>query len=110
MLSSYVCSSRTRLGESSLVIFRLGLKCRPIVLLAFTNHALDHILRSIHENGVTENMLRLGSRSKDEVVAQYSLESVERIGNVKTSLHAETAKYHNIMLDLKKVRHSTHLC
>jgi superfamily I DNA and/or RNA helicase len=50
----------------------------PVLLLAFTNHALDHILRSIHDGEVTRDIVRLGSRSKDEVISEYSLESVSR--------------------------------
>lgn len=51
---------------------------RHVLLLAFTNHALDHILRAIHDSGMTRRLARLGSRSKDEVIAGYSLDRLER--------------------------------
>ncbi|CAK9783070.1 unnamed protein product [Cutaneotrichosporon oleaginosum] len=44
-------------------------KAGPVLLLAFTNHALDHIIRAIHDADVTKDIVRLGSRSKDEVVS-----------------------------------------
>ncbi|RXK38429.1 hypothetical protein M231_04338 [Tremella mesenterica] len=72
----------------------------PVVLLAFTNHALDHILRAAHDSGVTKDMLRLGSRSKDEVVSQYSLETLEHTQR-KTSLHTEKSKFTGQMKDLE---------
>lgn len=54
-------------------------KAGPVLLLAFTNHALDHILRAIHDAGVTTNIVRLGSRSKDEVVSEYNLDNISRV-------------------------------
>jgi hypothetical protein len=79
---------------------------RPIVLLAFTNHALDHILRAVHDTGVTKDIVRLGSRSKDDVVSEYSLEAIEMVRNKKTSLHGEVGKHIHAMKDLEAV--STH--
>ena len=54
-------------------------------------------------------MLRLGSRSKDEVVSQYSLESLEKAQYKKTSLHTESATYHHKMKDLEAVSHHRRL-
>jgi len=51
---------------------------RPILLIAFTNHALDHLLRSVLDAGLTKKIVRLGSRSADEKIAQFSLEAMER--------------------------------
>ena len=53
-------------------------KIKPIVLIAFTNHALDHMLNSILDAGITERIVRLGSRSTDERIAGYSLMNLER--------------------------------
>ena len=47
-------------------------------------------------------MLRLGSRSKDEVVSQYSLETVEKVQK-KTSLHAESSTHYREMKHLEQV-------
>ncbi|KAG8746574.1 hypothetical protein FRC10_004426 [Ceratobasidium sp. 414] len=49
----------------------------PIVLMAFTNHALDHMLLSVLDN-VTTNIARLGSRSSDERISQFSLDKLTR--------------------------------
>ncbi|BEJ11584.1 hypothetical protein CspHIS471_0200440 [Cutaneotrichosporon sp. HIS471] len=54
-------------------------KTGPVLLLAFTNHALDHILRAIHDAGVTKDIIRLGSRSKDEIVSEYNLQNISRV-------------------------------
>lgn len=76
---------------------------RPVILLAFTNHALDHILRAVHDSEVTKDLLRLGSRSKDEVVSLYSLEALEKVQK-KTSLHAEKGQHVGTMKHLEQVR------
>ncbi|KIO17982.1 hypothetical protein M407DRAFT_32349 [Tulasnella calospora MUT 4182] len=51
---------------------------RPILLIAFTNHALDNIISHVLDKGLTNKIIRLGSRSNDETVAQYTLETVMR--------------------------------
>lgn len=55
-----------------------------ILLIAFTNHALDHLLNSILNAGITNKIVRLGSRSADERISQYSLESLERLDSANT--------------------------
>ncbi|KAI0294246.1 hypothetical protein B0F90DRAFT_1758208 [Multifurca ochricompacta] len=54
-------------------------KIRPIVLIAFTNHALDHMLTSILDANITTKVVRLGSRATDERIAEYSLYKLERL-------------------------------
>ncbi|CAE6483759.1 unnamed protein product, partial [Rhizoctonia solani] len=51
----------------------------PILLVAFTNHALDHMLTGILDAEITNNMIRLGSRSTDERLSPYLLNAVGRI-------------------------------
>jgi hypothetical protein len=53
-------------------------KIKPIVLIAFTNYALDHMLSSILDAGITENVVRLGFQSSDERIAKYSLMNLEK--------------------------------
>ena len=53
-------------------------KIKPIVLIAFTNHALDHMLGSVLDAKITEKIVRLGSRSSDERIAEYSLINLEK--------------------------------
>lgn len=47
-------------------------------MIAFTNHALDHLLGNVLDAGITNKIARLGSRSADERIAAYSLEAMER--------------------------------
>ena len=51
----------------------------PILLIAFTNHALDHMLLSILDADITKRIVRLGRRANDERVAQYSMETLEMV-------------------------------
>lgn len=53
-------------------------KIGPILLIAFTNHALDNILAQLLEKNITKKVVRLGSRSSNETVAQYSLDEIMR--------------------------------
>lgn len=45
--------------------------------MAFTNHALDAILTSVL--GITNKIVRLGSRSLDPKMSQYSMETIEMV-------------------------------
>ncbi|KAG9020488.1 hypothetical protein FS842_007285, partial [Serendipita sp. 407] len=49
-----------------------------ILLIAFTNHALDHLLQSVLKMGITSKIARLGSYSNDEDLKQFSLEELEK--------------------------------
>ena len=49
------------------------------MLIAFTNHALDHMLTSILDAQITSNVVRLGSRTTDERITQFSLHRLERL-------------------------------
>jgi hypothetical protein len=51
----------------------------PILLIAFTNHALDHMLSSILDANITKRIVRLGRRANDERIAEYSMETLERV-------------------------------
>ncbi|KAL5632189.1 hypothetical protein ACGC1H_000258 [Rhizoctonia solani] len=53
-------------------------KIAPVLLVAFTNHALDHMLTGILDAKITDNIIRLGSSSIDERLAPYTLEKVEK--------------------------------
>ncbi|KXN84450.1 NFX1-type zinc finger-containing protein 1, partial [Leucoagaricus sp. SymC.cos] len=43
------------------------------LLIAFTNHALDHMVTSVLDANITKNIVRLGTRSSDERVSEYTL-------------------------------------
>ncbi|KAG2106489.1 hypothetical protein BD769DRAFT_1654653 [Suillus cothurnatus] len=51
----------------------------PILMIAFTNHALDHMLGSVLDAEITKKVIRLGSRSADERISQYSIETLEMV-------------------------------
>ena len=53
-------------------------KIKPIVLIASTYHALDHMLNFVLDAKITKKFVRLGSGSADERIAEYSLENLER--------------------------------
>ncbi|KEP48218.1 NFX1-type zinc finger protein [Rhizoctonia solani 123E] len=54
-------------------------KIIPILLVAFTNHALDHMLTGILDAEISTKLVRLGSSfAMDERLTQYSLETIER--------------------------------
>jgi hypothetical protein len=59
----------------TLVVNEVG----PILLIACTNHALDHLLASVLDKGITSKLVRLGSRSKDERISKFSIESLEQL-------------------------------
>src|SRR5690348_12469623 len=49
--------------------------CRPILLVCFTNHALDQFLEGIAEFMPT-GLLRIGGRCKNKAIAKYTLAQV----------------------------------
>lgn len=78
---------------------------RPIVMIAFTNHALDHMLSSVLDTGMTKKMVRLGSRSADERIAKFSIEKMETVQG--RSRLDRTFNYHrelkNVEEEVKKL-------
>ncbi|RDX40863.1 hypothetical protein OH76DRAFT_1412593 [Lentinus brumalis] len=59
-------------------------KIRPIVLIAFTNHALDNMLTSVLDADITKKVVRLGTRSSDERISQYTLDKLEKLAAAST--------------------------
>ncbi|KAL0951932.1 hypothetical protein HGRIS_008585 [Hohenbuehelia grisea] len=55
----------------------LANKIKPILMIALTNHALDHMLCSVLDANITHKVVRLGSRSADERISQFSIENME---------------------------------
>ncbi|CAE7233886.1 unnamed protein product [Rhizoctonia solani] len=52
----------------------------PILLVAFTNHALDHMLKGVLDAKITNNIIRLGSKhAADERMMDFSLENAEKM-------------------------------
>ncbi|KAI0047489.1 hypothetical protein FA95DRAFT_1582635 [Auriscalpium vulgare] len=77
----------------------------PIVLVSHTNHALDRMLESVLDEGITTKLVRLGNPNKfsTERMRSYSLENRERQGrgdNLHSILHRETNSVEKIQKDL----------
>ncbi|KZV95021.1 P-loop containing nucleoside triphosphate hydrolase protein [Exidia glandulosa HHB12029] len=53
---------------------------RPILLIAFTNHALDHLLEAVLDAKITTNVVRLGSKERaTERLKQFSMDTLELV-------------------------------
>jgi hypothetical protein len=59
---------------------RLG----PIICVTYTNHALDQLLESLLQKGVTKQIVRMGGQSKSEILKPYNLHGLSRdVGKTK---------------------------
>lgn len=56
-------------------------RVKPILMISFTNHALDHMLGSVLDAKITRSVVRLGARCTDERVAPYSIEELNKVSN-----------------------------
>lgn len=72
----------------------------PILMIAFTNHALDHMLRSVLDAQITNKIVRLGSRSADERIAEFSIEHVEMVAG-KSRLNHAFYEYRRALRDVE---------
>lgn len=75
----------------------------PIICVCYTNHALDQLLEHLHDHGV-DQIVRVGSRSKSEVLQQLSLRKItsamERTKTEKSSLWALTKRMEELLLEV----------
>ncbi|KDR70088.1 hypothetical protein GALMADRAFT_255486 [Galerina marginata CBS 339.88] len=71
----------------------------PILMIAFTNHALDHMLCSVLDAQITNKVVRLGRRASDERIAKYSIETLEMAQN-----QSRLDRAFNFRRDLKDVQ------
>ncbi|KAK1147007.1 hypothetical protein N8T08_002335 [Aspergillus melleus] len=62
------------LANKAKVKGRLG----PIVCVCYTNHALDQLLEDLLDNGITSQIIRIGSQSKSERLQPLNLRNVVR--------------------------------
>ncbi|OOF93584.1 hypothetical protein ASPCADRAFT_517135 [Aspergillus carbonarius ITEM 5010] len=58
----------------------------PIICVCYTNHALDQILEDLLVKRITTQVIRIGSRSRSEIVNQYSL---RKSAFAKLKLHSK---------------------
>ncbi|GJJ08042.1 hypothetical protein Clacol_002249 [Clathrus columnatus] len=85
---------------------------RPIILIAYTNHALDHMLTSVLDEKITKRIVRLGSRSSDERILEYSLDKIERIahsGELGRSLNKQYSTMKRTEEEIARVMQSIQL-
>ncbi|KAH8981146.1 hypothetical protein EDB92DRAFT_2055683 [Lactarius akahatsu] len=81
-------------------------KIRPIVLIAFTNHALDHMVTSVLDAKITTNIVRLGSRTTDERIEQYSLHKLEKLlgrGDLDRPIRREYAAMKQVEEEMTRI-------
>ena len=74
-------------------------KVKPILMIAFTNHALDHLLEAVLDANITKNIVRLGSRASERL-SQYSLETLELASNDRGSPLDKEKRNENYQLKL----------
>lgn len=65
-------------------------------MIAFTNHALDHMLSSVLDANITRKIVRLGSRSADERISQFSMENIEKVAGQSRLDRAFAGNYRNL--------------
>ncbi|KAI0369710.1 P-loop containing nucleoside triphosphate hydrolase protein [Pilatotrama ljubarskyi] len=73
----------------------------PILMISFTNHALDHMLRSVLDAHITQKIVRLGSRSADDRIAEFSIENMENVAG-RTRLSAAYSGYRRDLRDVEQ--------
>jgi len=67
-------------------------------MIAFTNHALDHLLSGVLDAGITKKIVRLGSRSADERISQFSIENLEMAADKSRLGRSFGANYRQLKL------------
>ena len=75
----------------------------PILMIAFTNHALDHMLCSVLDAGITTDIVRLGSRASEERISQYSIETRETVAGQSRLHSGYAAKYRELVTVNKEI-------
>ena len=74
-------------------------------MIAFTNHALDHLLCSVLDTGITKKIVRFG-HSKNERIADFSLKKIEEVAGRSRLDRAFSGNYHELRSveeDIKKL-------
>ncbi|KAF8588736.1 hypothetical protein K439DRAFT_1651802 [Ramaria rubella] len=73
----------------------------PVLMIAFTNHALDHLLSSVLDAGITKKIVRLGTRSADERISQFNLDNLEMLQD-KSRLDATLSSQFRILKETQR--------
>ncbi|KAH9330791.1 hypothetical protein KI387_002899, partial [Taxus chinensis] len=69
-------TGKTFVGLKIATILLCNVKLGPILVICYTNHALDQFLEAIYS--VEPNIVRLGSRSSNEIMQKQSLKVLKR--------------------------------
>ena len=86
---------------------RNAAKLGPIICVCYTNHALDQLLEHLVKDGV-EQLVRLGSRSKSELLQDLNLHHISKeIRPTKTEGHEKYQLYESLDIDLGEVEQLT---
>ncbi|KAH8811111.1 hypothetical protein F5884DRAFT_876247 [Xylogone sp. PMI_703] len=81
----------------SLLANRKAAKLGPIICVCYTNHALDQLLEHLVKDGV-EQVIRIGSRSKSELLQKLNLSYVSK-EMVQTKTEKHDIWKHNMDID-----------
>ncbi|PKC17959.1 P-loop containing nucleoside triphosphate hydrolase protein [Rhizophagus irregularis] len=86
----------------------------PILVICFTNHALDQFLEHLIDKAGIDNIVRLGGRSKSDKIAPFSLEEVvknrEKPVGVESYLLSKTyQELENIQKDADQIQERLNL-
>ncbi|XP_038209976.1 NFX1-type zinc finger-containing protein 1-like isoform X2 [Zerene cesonia] len=101
-------TGKTYLGIkiASTLLKNLSLEGTPMLVICYTNHALDQFLEGILN--VTNNIIRLGSQSKSKILEPYTLNNVKarnksRFSYLYASKRSELEKVFNEMTELQSL-------
>ncbi|XP_054258411.1 NFX1-type zinc finger-containing protein 1-like isoform X2 [Macrosteles quadrilineatus] len=75
----------------------------PILVLCYTNHALDQFLEGIIEKGLSNNLIRIGGRSKSELLESFNLRERRRSVAIYNSSYEQAALLRNIKRDMSTI-------
>ncbi|KAF9548776.1 hypothetical protein EC957_005710 [Mortierella hygrophila] len=71
-------TGKTKVGVDLIKVLlhnKEAMNCGPILVVSYTNHALDHFLEHLLDQGVTR-IVRVGSQSKSPRLQEYSMKSI----------------------------------
>ncbi|KAM3962671.1 NFX1-type zinc finger-containing protein 1 [Aphomia sociella] len=89
---------------ASTLLKNLSLEGTPMLIICYTNHALDQFLEGIL--GITKNIIRLGSQSKSKILEPYTLNNMRmqmksKYSYLYGSKRSELEKIYKEMTDLQ---------
>jgi hypothetical protein len=99
-------------GEQTIVGTRREVSRTPILVICFTNHALDQFLEGIYDfYGINENkIVRIGGRSKSEKLKACNLRSIKEKGNKRAPRYVgrSIAQVHSRLEGVKSKKFATY--